>query len=88
MSLLSDLYSGQIIPCEHFGNPTGKEYTETVDRAIQTEEELRNSLTEQQKEKLDSLLSERMLSVTLEVDRMFEYAFKLAFRLATEIFTD
>ena len=59
MSLLNDLYAGQIIPCEHFGYPTSKEYKETVGRAIQTEEELRDGLTEQQKEKLGNYLKKR-----------------------------
>ena len=88
MSLLQDLYSGKTIPCEQFGHTEITDHLDIVEETISLENDLLQSFTEQQKEKFMKLQSNRTILSSFEVDRMFSYAFKLAFNLATEIFFD
>ena len=85
MSLLEDLYSGDLVPAKNFGENSFSGYLALKQSAEQREKELLPDLTEEQLRLYKRIRNDRSDMNNLELERMFIYAFKMGIEFMREI---
>lgn len=84
---LKDLYNNAFSYAEGFGYNTSNEWKDLVKQSKDLLEELSSVLDDTQREKLEQLRSIYIKQTSIEIDRMFFYAFKRGARLVMDILT-
>ena len=87
MDILEELWYGNITPTEYSRIENNANYKEALRLVNQNQERLKSTLTNEQKELLDKLLtSSEEFANLIELD-CFKVGFKLGARLTTEAYT-
>lgn len=86
MDMVEELYRGLIKPLEDFGYSTDKTYIILRERLEQAEQKILSELSENDKQTYEQIRGYYIKMQNMEVQRMFEYSFRLGVQLATDIF--
>lgn len=88
MGMINELYHGKINPLEDFGYPKDQIYTDLVEDTQRIEDKLLSGLSEEEKQLYQTVKDSRTELNNMELERMFEVAFKLGFRFGAELFQE
>ena len=88
MGMINDLYHGNINPIENFGYPKNQTYTDLVEDIQKIEDSLLSSLEEKEEKVFMTIKQNRTELNNMELERMFEFAFKLGVQLGAELFQE
>ncbi len=86
MSVIVDLYRGNLRPIEQMGHPKDKIYMDLVEDMQKFEAELLDSLTEKQSQLYNTIKESRATLDSMEEELEFTFGFKLGIRFGAEIF--
>ena len=88
MGMINELYHGDICPLENFGYSKDQIYTDLVEDTQRIENKLLSGLSEEEKQLYQTVKDSRTELGNMEIERMFEVAFKMGFRFGVELFQE
>lgn len=88
MDIMKDLYRGLIKPMEDFGYSTDQIYLELVADTQKIEDGLLAGLDEKEQKVYQTIKQSNITLLQMELERMFDYAFRMGSRFGAEIFKD
>lgn len=88
MDIIIELYRGLINPMEDFGYPTDQIYLDLVADTQKIEEGLLSGLDEKEQKVYQTIKQSRVELQRMELERMFDFAFRMGSKFGAEIFKD
>ncbi len=86
MSVISDLYQGNLRPVEQIGHPKDPVYMDLIEDIQKFKAELLDSLTEKQSQLYNTIKESRATMNSMEEEREFVFGFKLGIQFGAELF--
>ncbi len=86
MSVILDLYQGNLKPLEQIRHPESKVYMDLVEDTQRFEAELTDGFTEKQSQLFKTIRDSVATLNSMEQEETFEFGFKLGIQFGAEIF--
>ncbi len=86
MSLILDLYRGNIRPTEQIGHPLSNVYMDLIEDTQKFEAQLLDSLTEKQSQLFKTIKESMATLNSMEQEESFAFGFKLGIQFGAELF--
>lgn len=85
MGFIKDIYDGEMSGAEDFGFNGSSEFRQLQAKKAEAIEKIEAELEEDKKRALELILETNYKIGSIELSRMFEYAFRLGFTAASDI---
>ena len=85
LSFIKDIYDGEISGIEDFGFNGSSEFRQLQEKKAEAIEKIEAGLEEDKKKVLELILETNYKIGSIELSRMFEYAFRLGFISALDV---
>lgn len=88
MGTISEFYNGELLPKENFGYPEEQEYLDLIQDVQELETSLLSGMGEKEQKVYQEIQQSKIMLSNMELERMFQYAFRMACRLTMDIFQE